>query len=249
MIPKILHFCWFGGNPFPDDIKSCMDSWQDILGDYELMRWNEDNFDIHRNKYVEQAYEKKKWAFVSDYVRLWALYEYGGIYCDCDVRVFKPLDPFLSHAFFSGYEHKAYPQYIPTATMGAEKGHPFIKYLLDDYDGRTFIKSDGSLDLTTNVVRITDTAKELYGFAGDGTYKTFGEDIHIYPYDYFSGFKGRTEGNSCHDITQNTYTIHEFTGSWLPPKTEKIKRYKRIKIKFPIVAHIEHSIRKILRME
>lgn len=244
MIPKILHFCWFGGKDYPDDIKSCMDTWRDILGDYELMRWVEDNFDIHRNKYVEQAYEKEKWAFVSDYVRLWALYEYGGIYCDCDVRVLKPLDPFLSHAFFSGYENKARPQDIQTGMIGAEKGHPFIKHLLDDYYERTFIKPDRSLDLTTNVERFTEIAKELYGFVGDGTYRTFGEDIHIYPYDYFSGFTGDSGiygDKSCYNVTQNTYTIHEFAGSWL---RQEIKKSKWTEIKNSIIAHIKRSIEK-----
>lgn len=244
MIPKILHFCWFGGNDYPDDIKSCMDTWRDILGDYEFMRWDEGNFDIHRNKYAEQAYNERKWAFVSDYVRLWALYEYGGIYCDCDIRVLKPLEPFLSHALFSGYENKAHPQYIPTGIIGAEKGHPFIKYLLDDYDSRSFVKPDVSLDLTTNVTRITDTAKELYGFVGDGTYRTFGEDIHIYPYDYFSGFTGGTYGDkSRYNITENTYTIHEFAGSWQPQK-EKIKISKWKKMKNSVAAHIKRAFRR-----
>lgn len=236
MIPKIIHFCWFGGNDFPDDILSCMDSWKAKMPDYLLTRWDENNFDIYCNKYIEQAYKRKKWAFVSDYARLWALYNHGGIYFDCDVRVLKPLDNFLGNAFFSGYENKVLQQYIPTATIGSEKGHPFLKHLLDDYAHRVFVKPNGSLDLTTNVTRITNIAEKLYGFIGDGSYQVFGEDIHIYPYDFFSGFNGGGAwgDKTCYDITSNTHTIHEFAGSWLPEKNFSIRKRIKLRIKMEL---------------
>lgn len=241
MIPKILHFCWFGGNAYPDDIQDCMKTWDKVLSDYQVMRWDEKNFNVHGNRYAEQAYEKGKWAFVSDYARLWALYHYGGIYLDCDVRVIKRLDRFLVHAFFSGYENKANPGYIPTGIIGAEKSHPFIKYLLDDYEDRVFIKTDGSFDLTTNVVRITEAAERSYGFIGDGRYQVFGEDIHIYPYDYFSGFRGGLNGEkTLYDITENTHTIHEFAGSWYPRHRQI---YRKIKKLWPVVERIEKAVR------
>lgn len=243
MIPKTIHYCWFGKNAFPNAIQSCIDSWHKNLKEYKFMRWDEENFDLDCNKYVKQAYESKKWAFVSDYARLWVLYHHGGVYLDCDVRALKPIDSFLSHAFFSGYENKANPQYIPTGTIGAEKGHPFIKLLLEDYEDRSFIKQDGTLDMTTNVVRITNMAKELYGFVGDGMYQVFGDDINIYPYDYFSGFNGSGlyGDNSYYDITQNTCTIHEFASSWYP-KHRQI--YRKIRIKYPIINRLEKIIRR-----
>lgn len=132
MIPKIIHYCWFGNNAYPENIKNCMLSWGKILKDYQIRRWDESNFDVHYNKYTKQAYNAKKYAFVSDYARLWALYNYGGVYMDCDVMVLKPLDGFLRHGFFSSCENRREPQYIVTATMGARKGHPFVKALLDD---------------------------------------------------------------------------------------------------------------------
>ena len=217
MIPKIIHYCWVGGNPYPDSIKSCMESWHEHLDDYAFMRWDEETFDVNSNQYVKEAYQAKKWAFVSDYVRLWALYNYGGIYLDSDVRVFKSLDRFLEHGFFSGYENRKDIRFISTGTMGGKKGNSFIKALLDDYDDRVFIKKDGTLDLTTNVVSITKKAKELYGFVGNGEYQILGDDTHIYPYDFFSGYtgEGKCGDKDCYNITDNTYTIHEFAGSWV----------------------------------
>lgn len=229
MIPKCIHYCWVGGKPYPKQIKDCMGTWGKFLKDYEFIRWDESNFDLSRNKYAAQAYECGKWAFVADYVRVWALYNYGGIYMDSDVRVFKPLDRFLEHGFFSGYENKCLPRYIPTGIMGAEKEHPFVKLLLNDYNDKLFIKEDGSYDFKTNVESITEIAEKIYGFAGDGKYQTFGENIHIYPYDFFSGFKSPAYNNTYilnykdnYDITDNTYTIHEFAGSWLKLSRRKV---------------------------
>lgn len=227
MIPKIIHFCWFGNSDYPDNIKNCMETWGKILKDYQIKCWNENNFDIHCNIYVEQAYERKKLAFVSDYARLFAIYNYGGIYLDSDVRVFKSLDRFLDHGFFSGYENKSTPQYMITGTMGSVKKHPFVKACLDDYANRSFIKTDGTEDTTTNTTRATELARQIYGFVGDGNYHTFGEDIHIYPYDYFSGFRGGGVygDKTLYDFTENTYTFHEFASSWLP---KTVKSHKSI---------------------
>ena len=231
-IPKIIHYCWFGNNELPAAAIDCMNSWREHLGDYEIMRWDESNFDVTCNQYVKEAYEAKKWVFVTDYVRLYALYHYGGVYLDTDVRVIKKLDEFLRHGFFSGYENKQLPEMIPTGTMGAEKEHPFIKALLADYNNLAFLKEDGKMDLTTNVARITKIAKERYNFNGNGEYEVFGEDIHIYPYDYFSAFNGELSDygrTDCYDITENTHTIHEFAGSW--KKKKKKSRWIRFRDK------------------
>ena len=119
MIPKTIHYIWFGGNPLPEDAKRCIDTWKKYCPDYEIKEWNESNFDVAQNDYIKEAYEAKKWAFVSDYARLKVLVEYGGIYMDTDVEVLKPLDRFLSERAFSGFEDA---DAIPAGIMACEKG-------------------------------------------------------------------------------------------------------------------------------
>ena len=158
MIPKIIHYCWFGGNPLPEDAQKCIASWKKYCPDYEIREWNEENFDIQSNDYVKEAYEAKKFAFVTDYVRLYALIAYGGIYMDTDVEVVKSLDAFLKHKAFSGFESS---NSIPTRLMASEKDYPLFKTLMDDYENRHFLKEDGSFDMTTNTVTITNLCKQI----------------------------------------------------------------------------------------
>lgn len=153
MIPKIIHYCWFGGKPLPDLAKKCISSWKKYCPDYEIIEWNETNFDLYYNDYVKEAYESKKWAFITDVVRLYALVNFGGIYMDTDVEVLKSLDEFLDNEAFSGFEAK---DRIPTGIMASEKGSAIMSELLSDYEGVHFKNDDGSLDMTTNVTRITD---------------------------------------------------------------------------------------------
>ena len=122
-IPKIIHYCWFGKKEKPNIVKKCISSWKVILKDYEIIEWNEENFDISSNNFVRQAYENGKFAFVSDYVRVYALYNYGGIYLDTDVEVFKNFDPLLNNESFWGFEEK---NFIATSTIGAQKNNKFI---------------------------------------------------------------------------------------------------------------------------
>ena len=160
MIPKKIHYCWFGGNPLDELGQKCLASWKKYCPDYEIIEWNESNFDINSNSYVKEAYEAKKWAFVTDYVRLYALFNYGGVYMDTDAELIMGIDAFLNEPAFSGFEST---QYILTAIMGAEKGSEWIGLLLRDYDGRHFKKDDGSYDLTTNVKVITELTVKKYG--------------------------------------------------------------------------------------
>ena len=127
-IPKIIHYVWVGNNEKPKDIKRCMETWKKHLKDYEIIEWNEKNFDIDSNKFVKEAYEARKWAYVSDYIRAYAIYNYGGIYLDTDVLVVESLDSLLDNRAFVGYEN---PQYPFTAVFGAEKNHPFIIMIIN----------------------------------------------------------------------------------------------------------------------
>ena len=208
MIPKKIHYCWFGGKPLPDLALKCIASWKKYLPDYEIKEWNEHNFDLNANIYVREAYEAKKFAFVTDYVRLYALYHEGGIYMDTDVEVIRNLDCFLHHVAFSGFEDD---RNVPTGIMASEKGGKWACENLDYYRNRHFVKSDGSLDLTTNVVVITNYMLP-YGLKQNNTYQEFSGLITFYPKDYFCP-KSYEDGKIY--LTDNTYCIHHFAGSWI----------------------------------
>lgn len=220
MIPKIIHYCWFGGNPKPELAQKCMKSWAQYCPDYRVMEWNEECFDVSSFLYTKQAYEAKKWAFVTDVVRLYALYQYGGVYMDTDVEVVKPLDRFLEHRAFSGFEDETQ---IPTGIMAAEPGHPLIKKLLDHYENRPFL-IDGAPDLTTNVTVIT-ALLAAEGFKANNQLQEVA-GITLYPYDFFCPCDHRTMRVTR---TGNTHTIHHFAGSWLPEDYAELQRMRRRK--------------------
>ena len=146
-IPKVIHYCWFGRNEKPNLFYKCFESWKKYCPDYEIIEWNEDNFDINMIPYVKEAYEAKKWAFVADYARLWIVYHYGGIYLDTDVELLRPLDNLLaSEAFFGSEDEKS----IATGLgFGARKGNNVVKCMLLDYSDQHFKNKDGTYDLTT----------------------------------------------------------------------------------------------------
>ena len=217
MIPKIIHYCWFGGNPLPEDAKQCINSWKKYCPDYVIKEWNESNFDINSVPYVREAYEARKFAFVTDYVRLYALYNEGGIYMDTDVEVIKPLDRFLVHVAFSGFEDETA---VPTGIMASEKGGKWAKENLEYYNDKHFFNSDGSLNMTTNVATITNYMKQ-HGIKLNNTFQDFSGLITFYPKDYFcpkSHYTGEIK------LTNNTYTIHHFAGSWATGKNFTLNR-------------------------
>ncbi|SDG23290.1 Glycosyltransferase sugar-binding region containing DXD motif-containing protein [Selenomonas sp. WCT3] len=227
MIPKVIHYCWFGDNSLSEDAKKYIDSWRKFCPDYKIIEWNENNFDVTENDYCREAYEAKKWAFVTDYVRLKVLYEYGGIYMDTDVEVCKNLDCLLKYEAVSGYESETS---IPTGTLAACRGDEWIGMLLHDYDDRHFLQKDGSYDITTNVVTITRLTKEKYGLRLDGKRKVFGTNILILPFDYLCAKSFKT---GIVEKTENTMTIHHFSGSWLTADVKKYddvfkKNYKKL---------------------
>ena len=208
MIPKIIHYIWFGGKEFGEVERKCIESWKKYLPDYEIKFWNEDNIDLKdMGQYAQEAYDEKQWAFVSDVVRLYVLKEYGGIYMDTDMEVIKSLDKFLTLPAFFGFEIE---DEISTGIIGSEPHNPFIEKLYHDYDNRTFIQEDGSHDRTTNVIRITEIMEDM-GVKMNNTEQTF-EDFKIFPRDVFSPKDYWTREV---DDTSNTYCIHQFTGSWL----------------------------------
>ena len=219
-IPKKIHYCWFGRGQKSELMMKCINSWHKYLPDYEIIEWNEDNFDINSNKYVEEAYINKKYAFVTDYVRLFVLYNYGGIYMDTDVEVIKNLDIFLNHKAFSGFENN---NFIPTGIMASQKGNKWIKALLDEYKDLCFIKKDGTMDLTTNVIRITNTTVKKYNLVQNNTFQDLGEVV-LYPHDFFCPKDWET-GKIF--LTDNTHTIHHFNGSWHTKKEKKQIEKKR----------------------
>jgi mannosyltransferase OCH1-like enzyme len=205
----------------PELAIKCLESWKKYLPDYEVKEWNEDNFDLDKYPYVREAYDNRKFAFVTDVVRLHALYTEGGIYMDTDVEVLKPLDYLLQFKAVSGFESDTQ---IPTGLMACEIGHPLFKELLDEYDGLHFVKKDGSLDFTTNVERITNTCLK-YGLVLNNTLQTVA-DFTLLPKDYLCP-KSHDDGELY--ITSNSYTIHHFSGSWIP-KHRRIIRALVLKI-------------------
>ncbi|MHA7139551.1 glycosyltransferase family 32 protein [Rossellomorea arthrocnemi] len=220
-IPKSIHYCWFGGKEKPEIVKRCINSWKNHLQDYEVIEWNENNFNINENSYVKQAYESGKYAFVSDYVRVYALYHYGGIYLDTDVEVFKSFNDLLHLQSFWGFEQE---NYIATSTIGASKGNRLIKVFLDSYKSRTFIKDDGSLDELTNVASVT-TILEHMGLERNGNYQEI-EGIGVfYPQSFFSPY----DYINCRYINnENTYAMHHFYKSWLPFRARMKSNLKNI---------------------
>ncbi len=216
MIPKIIHYIWFGDKPLDNVAKKCLKSWKKYCPDYKLILWNEKNFDVNMFQYTKEAFLTKSWAFLSDVVRLYALVNYGGVYMDTDVQITKPIDDFLDKRAFSGFEDQ---KNIPTGIMACEKGFPLFEKLLNDYKSRSLIRKDGSIDRTTNVQTITKTLLQ-YGFVPNNQYQVI-EGFELFPNDYFCP-KDHNTLKICK--TQNTHTIHHFNASWCTKKERFIRK-------------------------
>lgn len=201
MIPKRIIYCWFGDKEPSDKVKECMNTWN-IHEGWEILRIDESNFDLNYNNFVKEAYEKKAYAFVSDVARLWALYNYGGVYMDTDVMVYKPLDKFLKHNFFTGFEQ---PNYPVCATMGAVKGNPLIKEMLEAYKDRTFKLCDNWKDYETNTMIMS----EILGKYFDRNKVEYQEinNMAIYPQEVFT--------NRLLTQKEESYTEHLMFGNWI----------------------------------
>lgn len=220
-IPKKIHYCWFGRGELPHLAKKCIKSWKKYCPQYEIICWNEDNFDLTENRYVREAYAEKKWAFVTDYVRLKVVYEHGGIYLDTDVELIKSLDSLLDNKGYMGFDEKGI---VATGLgFGAEAGNRIVGELLKDYDDIPFRLDDGKPDLTPCPDRNTKTLLEL-GMDMKNQNQTF-MDMTFYPEEYFCPmdyYTGKIKK------TKNTYSIHRYCGSWTSSVTKRTTRIKRI---------------------
>lgn len=217
MIPKIIHYVWVGGKPKPKNIQRCMKTWRKHLGDYQIIEWNEQNFNVHENEYVAQAYKAQKWAFVSDYIRAKAIYEQGGIYLDTDVLVLDDLAALLNNRAFVGFENKANPF---TAVFGAEPHHPLLKDMLAYYDGRDFTFDAKDQLAGVNTLSVSNILKQKYGAKANNQEQVLKEKIHVYP-----------DGILCNPSAKSK-TIHVFTGTWMEgEKTLKRKLVTALKVR------------------
>lgn len=222
MIPKIIHYCWFSEERKPDSVRKCLASWQKYLPEYEIKCWDSSCFEIIQSDFARTAYENKKWAFASDYVRLFALYNEGGIYLDSDVQVWSSLDNLLDNDFFTGLEmrNKEHTDiYLEAAIMGACKGNEFIKSCIEKYDSRSFVRSDGSFDLTPIPTIISEIFETIYPWKREDTLQTFNGHT-VYP-------TGVIANTNCERIP-SVKLYHLNNRSWIPlTAKEKIIRIIR----------------------
>ena len=213
MIPKIIHYCWFGHNPLPKSALKSIESWKKFFPDYEIKEWNEENFDVNSILYTRHAYEAGKYAFVSDYARFWILYNYGGLYFDTDVEVIKAMDDIVGRGPFMGIELPARDGIVPIVNpglgMGATPGLDMYKILLEKYDSLSFRLKDGSINPKAIVAHTTEILLELGLQVSDSLQCVSG--IWIYPHDFFNPLDSLT-GRLF--ITNNTRSIHWYMNSW-----------------------------------
>jgi hypothetical protein len=202
-IPKIIHYCWFGGKPLPELAQKCISSWQKYLPDYEIKEWNESNYDVHKTAYTSEAYNAKKYAFVSDYARFDILYQHGGIYFDTDVEVIKPFDDILKYGGFMGFESDG--AVASGLGIGVNPGLGIVRQILDFYRTLHFTNN------TSTVVGIVSGILVKNGLLQKNTIQKM-DGLTIYPNDYFAP-KSYTTG--ILSITKNTHSIHHYDASWL----------------------------------
>ena len=207
MIPRKIHYCWFGKTEMPQQAKDCIASWHKYMPDWEYKLWNEENFEIDSLPYTKEAYAAGKMAFVSDVARLRALHDEGGVYLDTDVEVFRSLESLLQYKAFAGFEGSKHKP-MGTCVMASEAHGEWVTEIQKAYQDRRFLKTDGTMDMITNVQFITAIMAQN-GFRQDGTEQDY-KDLHVFPVDYFC--PRQTTGEYLR--TNNTYCDHLGMGSW-----------------------------------
>lgn len=235
MIPKTIHYCWFGHTPKPEFVLKYIQTWRDFMPDYEIKEWNEDNYDITKCQYMADAYKEKKWAFVSDYARIDVIYQNGGIYLDTDVEVVKNFDDLLQEDMFCGFESRdplmdkykmSYEESVNLGLgYGAIKGHKALKEILDLYKDLSFYNKDGSLNLLACPHYQTEILMK-YGLIPNRQTQRFDGGIAYSP-EYFCPQSNITDKMIC--LTPKTYSIHHFSGTWANsfPIEMKLKKILR----------------------
>lgn len=220
-IPKVIHYCWFGGNPLPEEAIRCIDSWKKYCPDYEIKQWNESNFDISLCDYIQEAYAAKKWAFVSDYARFWILYNYGGLYFDTDVELINGISDIVSRGSFMGAEAyaKGTNQINAGVGLGAVAHSDFYKEVLDYYKELHFYIADGVYNDETVVTYVTNIAKK-YGYKGTDEIEKVG-DIYVYPPYFFCPYNYEKD---LLEVVEKTRAIHWYSTSWKDEKEIEIHK-------------------------
>ena len=217
MIPKKIHYCWIGGNPLPASAKKCIESWKKYCPDYEIIEWNETNYDFTKNQYMKDALAAKKWGFVPDYARLDIIYQHGGIYLDTDVEIVRSFDDLLLNGGVAGFES---PEYVNFGQgFAAEANNSVIKTLRDSYDELEFKNPDGSLNLIPSPVLNTQKLCEL-GLQRNGEKQVLADGFVVYPTDYFCP---KSMNDGIIRETENTYSIHHFDATWFTEEQQKEK--------------------------
>lgn len=214
-IPKIIHYCWFGKKEIPVQYRKWMKSWKHYCPDYEIIEWNENNYDVNKSRYASQAYGSGKWAFVSDYARIDIIYEYGGVYLDVDVELVKNIDEMLRNDAFCGFETNRYVAF--GLGFGAKRFHPIMREIKKYYDDICFVSDDGKMDQTTCPI-IQTNILEQYGLKCNGEFQLL-DEMTVYPSRILCGmspYSFRVARN-----LKDTYAIHHYTGSWLEEHQRK----------------------------
>jgi mannosyltransferase OCH1-like enzyme len=222
-IPKKIHYCWFGGNPIPVHLQKFIESWSKFCPDYEIIKWEESNYDINKNRYMKQAYEAKKWGFVPDYARLDIIYNFGGIYLDTDVEIVKPLDDLLYDEMFCGFESKSHIAF--GLGFGAVMEHPILKSMMEQYDKLNFLNEDGSLNLTASPQYQSEILSQ-YGFKLNNEYQNI-NGVAVYPTEVFCPINIL---KCVKYFTMNTHSIHHYEASWV--KESELKKMREFGMKF-----------------
>lgn len=210
-IPKVIHYCWFGENKKTKLISKCIDTWKNKLKDYEIIEWNEKNFDINMCTFAKEAYADKKWAFVSDYCRIWVLYNYGGVYLDTDIEVLKSIDDLLDNNSFTGVEDD---EQIAFGIWGCIKEDKFLEEVLSYYNTINYSEYKKDLQSLAIPIHITNIAKRLGYIKEKDRISYFYDGVAVYPKEYFYPKRHSWEEAK---ITKNTYTIHHYDGTWRKP--------------------------------
>ena len=229
MIPKIIHYCWLSNDPFPKVIADCIATWKEHLPDYEFVLWDTNKFNLEDNLWVKQAFESKKYAFAADYIRLFAVYNYGGIYMDTDVEVKKSFTNLLHLPYIIGTEGDGI---IEAGVFGAAKNADWLKDCLSYYDGKTFVNKDGSFNMVTLpkiMMQKVQPKREIVVLSKEeilnvNQLELAHDKLFLFPKEYFCA---KNLGTGVLENTAETYTIHHFAMSWIPLKHKFLANFKR----------------------